>query len=318
MKFSIKEEWENGFCQYKLTDHSLDSSVAILPLHGASLHAWNLALPEGPINIIDNYTDRQALEDEFDRSYKSAKLSPFVCRIRDGKYEWRGRPHEFAKKFNDGSAIHGLLFNKEFTVVEYMADDKGAQLVLQFEYDKDDPAYPLRYTCRVSYTLKAGNRLSVATTLENTGEGEIPIADGWHPYFSLGGTIDDYQLRFSADHMLEFDTALLPTGRYVKNDSFTEGSLLGNRFLDNCFLVTRKENEPVCTVSNQASGISLSFLTDSSYPYLQIFTPGHRKSIAIENLSSAPDCFNNKLGLVTLQTGEIKNFLVEYKVDIEN
>ena len=60
MKFSIKEEWENGFCQYKLTDHSLESSVAILPLHGASLHAWNLALTDGPINIIDNYTDRKS------------------------------------------------------------------------------------------------------------------------------------------------------------------------------------------------------------------------------------------------------------------
>jgi aldose 1-epimerase len=318
MKFSIMQEWEHGFSQYKLTDLSLHTSVTILPQYGGALHAWNLHLTDGPINIIDNYADRQTLEQEFDRSYKSAKLSPFVCRTRDGKYDWKGHHYEFAKKFSDGSAIHGILFNKEFTVVECTASDEGAQLVLKYHYDKDDPAYPFQYTCSIIYTLQAENKLSIATILENTGEEEIPIADGWHPYFSLGGIIDDYQLQFNAERMLEFDTALLPTGRYTKNDSFIEDSLLGNRFLDNSFLVTPKADHPVCVVKNKAAGISLSFLTDNSYPYLQIFTPGHRKSIAVENLSSAPDCFNNKIGLITLQPGEVKNLLVEYKVDIVN
>jgi aldose 1-epimerase len=32
-------------------------------------------------------------------------------------------------------------------------------------------------------------------------------------------------------------------------------------------------------------------------PYLQLYTPADRKSIAIENLSGIPNCFNNKIGL---------------------
>jgi aldose 1-epimerase len=32
-----------------------------------------------------------------------------------------------------------------------------------------------------------------------------------------------------------------------------------------------------------------------------LYTPENRKSIAIENLSAAPDCFNNKMGLQQLE-----------------
>jgi galactose mutarotase-like enzyme len=42
----------------------------------------------------------------------------------------------------------------------------------------------------------------------------------------------------------------------------------------------------------------LTIEPDKEYPILQIYIPPHRNSIAIENLSGAPDNFNNKMGLV--------------------
>ena len=54
-----------------------------------------------------------------------------------------------------------------------------------------------------------------------------------------------------------------------------------------------------CTVENAKYKLQVTPITN--YPYLQLYTPPDRKSIAIENLSGAPDCFNNKMGLQELQ-----------------
>jgi aldose 1-epimerase len=48
-----------------------------------------------------------------------------------------------------------------------------------------------------------------------------------------------------------------------------------------------------------------------------LYIPGDRKSIAIENLSSAPDSFNNRMGLVTLDPGEEKAFTLHYTIKTE-
>jgi aldose 1-epimerase len=68
-----------------------------------------------------------------------------------------------------------------------------------------------------------------------------------------------------------------------------------------------QEKENYCTIENPMYKIIVTPI--SNYPYLQLYTPPDRKSIAIENLSGAPDCFNNKMGLQTLQPQE--NILFE-------
>jgi aldose 1-epimerase len=58
----------------------------------------------------------------------------------------------------------------------------------------------------------------------------------------------------------------------------------------------------------------LEISPEGSYPFLQIYTPPHRQSIAIENLSAAPDAFNNKMGLIVLTAGEEKTFRTLYAI----
>jgi len=45
-----------------------------------------------------------------------------------------------------------------------------------------------------------------------------------------------------------------------------------------------------------------------------VYTPPHRKSIAIENLSAAPDVFNNKMGLQVLEPDEQATFATIYQI----
>jgi aldose 1-epimerase len=116
--------------------------------------------------------------------------------------------------------------------------------------------------------------------------------------------------------MLEFDDKLIPTGAFAPNKSLIEGILIGNQQFDNCFVVKPVAQRPAAVLYNPANAVFVSIFTNSRYPYIQIYTPPHRKSIAIENLSAAPDCFNNGMGLQMLTPSRSQTFTVWYQAGV--
>ncbi len=319
MNFSICHLEENGLRLVILKEEATATEVALLPDYGASLHAFKVRMTTGNdlFNVIDNYHDLAQVEKEMEQSYKSPKLSPFPCRIRDGKYEFEGKQYQFRKLFKDGNAIHGLLAGKSFTVLEEDISEVSAALSMEYYYDKEDGGYPFNYACGVRYILHPDSLLEVVTTVTNLDDRVIPIADGWHPYFQLGGRIDDWHVRFHASAIVEFDQRLIPTGKLLQYNIFDNPRMLGDTFLDNCFILKQELVSPACELFNPANGLRVSFYPDASYPYLQIYTPPTRQSIAVENLSGAPDCFNNKMGLTLLQPGHSQIFTTRYKVSVQ-
>ena len=314
MHFSINKIKKEGVELIVLGDEKTANSVSIIPGVGAALHEFTVQTPGGAIQIIDNYNELAQAKIQMGVSYKSAKLSPFVCRVPDGKYFFDDREWEFTNKFMDGSAIHGLLYNKPFVITDEIVDEKEAAVSMQYDYAMDDPGYPYRYTCRVKYALYDDNILSLQTVITNKTNKPIPVADGWHPYFQLGGNVDEWMLVFDVQAIVEFNDKLIPTGKLLKYDLFKSFTKIGSTFFDNCFLLNNKIEGAACQLFNPENKLKLSFFPDSGYPYLQIYTPPHRKSIAIENLSSAPDSFNNKMGLLILPPGDSKSFTVRYQL----
>jgi aldose 1-epimerase len=86
---------------------------------------------------------------------------------------------------------------------------------------------------------------------------------------------------------------LLPTGKILNENEFAMSQKIGALHLDNCYLVDASAN--TCMLENEKYQLIVQPLMN--YPYLQLYTPADRKSIAIENLSGIPNCFNNKIGL---------------------
>jgi len=317
MSFAINRHTENDLVLLRLQDKATGAMVTILPAYGALLHSFEIPFQGKSFNVIDNYAGKEDVEQGLTSSYKSAKLSPFVCRIPNGQYQFEGREYTFRQKFKDGSAIHGLLANKPFNLLNQYTDDKMAAATFRCHYKRDDPGYPFDYTCEVRYTLHPNYVLQVETTVLNLDDITIPLADGWHPYFTLGNTVNDCQLQFSSNTMLEFNDQLIPTGHLLHDPSFLEPALLNDRFLDNCFLLEVQEGTPCCILHNPNNGLTLSIFTNARYPYLQLYTPPHRQSIAIENLSGAPDCFNNGMGLLLLEPRRTVTFNVLYQLSVE-
>lgn len=316
MSFSVSRFAENGLSLVKLQDKATNTIIAILPEYGAMLHSFQIHVNGQLLNIIDNYTTREQAEQEVGATFKGSKLSPYVGRLRNGKYTLEEEDFEFANKFTDGNAIHGLLYNRPFRVVNEFADDKQASVTLRYQFKREDPGYPYEYNCEVRYTLLPRSILQVETIVLNLDSLSIPLADGWHPYFALGGPIDSHELQVSTETMLEFDDTLLPTGTLVPNHSLQEGILIDNQWFDNCYVVKPVAQGPCAVLYNPANAVYVSVFTNSRYPYIQIYTPPHRKSIAIENLSAAPDCFNNGLGLQLLPPSRSQTFTVWYQAGV--
>lgn len=277
---------------------------------GALLNAFTISSKKGKVNVIDGFTSPADARENMLNGFKSAKLSPFVCRMRNGKYTWQNNSYSIEGHYLGSHAIHGLLFAGNYAVTGSESEDSYVAVHLQYKYTGTDSGYPFPYTLSVTWKLETGNQLTVTTSIHNTGTQAIPVADGWHPYFTLGGIADEWELRFDSGLQLEYDEELLPTGKTFADNRFEKGCLLKGIELDNSFEL-QGEN-PVCTLSN--SSLQLSLAPDHNYPILQLYIPPHRKSIAIENLSGAPDNFNNHISLITLQPGEKKAFSVRYQL----
>jgi aldose 1-epimerase len=323
MSFSIRHFHQDGLSLVSLKDETSGSEAELLPGYGAALHAFRVAAAgdqeDGSgemFNVIDHYADLAQVKKEMGVNFKGPKLSPFPCRIADATYRFAGTEYRFGNTFFDGTAIHGLLFDKPFAVTGEGAGKTSAYVILQHRYVKENAAYPFTYNCSVKYILHPANLLEIQTVVTNLDKTTIPIADGWHPYFRLGGLIDDWLLRFDSEAMVDFNDRLIPTGHLAKYDDFHKERRIGSTQLDNCFVLGTLNTGPACELFNPASGLRISLFPDSGYPYLQIYTPPDRQTIAIENLSAAPDCFNNKMGLILLPPGHSQTFTVNYKVSV--
>jgi len=296
--------------------HGNASKLIVWPGCGAILNQWSVQTANGVEELIDGYADAEDFAANAEiKGFRSCKLSPYVCRMAPGGYHFEGMQYSIGKYNLGDTPIHGLLYNLPFTVIEQACYNNMAMISLQCDYLGDDPGFPFGYTMVVTYTLQAKNRVSIHTQVHNSSGVPMPISDGWHPYFSLGAPVDALELTIDAQALVEFDEALLPTGNLLPNTTFEQATSLQKIALDNCFLLNKPLLGAACTLANPATGLVLRIFPDASYPYLQVYTPPHRQSIAIENLSSAPNAFNNGMGLMVLEADETVAFTTTYALE---
>jgi aldose 1-epimerase len=314
--FSIHREKENGFEKVILKDDSTNTYATLLPSCGAILHDFVSYKDGQEFNVIESYTSAEDFKSHAEsKGFLGSKLSPFVCRMNEGTYNFDGKNYTIKKFYLGKHALHGLLYDRPFFIVNEMADGHHGSLTLKYEYRAEDPGYPFNYDCLLTWQLEKDNKLEVTTQCINKDEVSIPIQDGWHPYFKLNAPVDELQLAFQSTKMVEFDQELIPTRKLTNYTAFKSLREIGDTFLDNCFALNLDAAQPLCVLRNPAKKIEIEILPGRSYPFLQIYIPPHRKSIAIENISGPPDAFNNGMGFTTLGPGESVSFKTAYKIN---
>ena len=317
MSFTIQNKVENGFTMIALKDESSGTFAEVIPSCGAILYTFTVTHQGNKLNVIDSYDSAEDFKKNVtSKGFRGCKLSPFVCRLNKGKYHFAGKDYQVQKFYLDSHALHGLIYDKAFTVIHQNASEEKASITMQYLYRAFDTGYPFFYDCIVTYEFVRDNKLNVVTEIVNKNEGSIPIQDGWHPYFKLDAKVDDLQLEFKSKEMVEFNRELIPTGTLTHYEEFRSFRYLDNTSLDNCFALNFSESRPMCILRNKEKKIEVEIDPEESYPYLQIYIPPHRNSISLENLSSAPDAFNNGMGLRILLPGESAFFKTSYKITL--
>lgn len=315
LSFSCTRIHQNGWEEIVLKDEQTNFSATIIPSGGAILNKLEIQHKGKTYNLVEGFENAADWRENKTKGCKSAKLSPFVCRLNNSTYSWEGEEYKCEKFVLNGHAIHGLLFDACHEVEFCESNNFYAECKMFFRYDGSHPGYPFAYDMNVRYRLESEGRLTITTTVHNRSERSMPISDGWHPYFKIGESIDTATLQINAKKQLEFNNELIPTGKTIQDDRWYKPAALKGVFLDNSYVLEQQDPLPHCTLSDKTVGLALHFYPESSYPILQVYTPPHRRSIAIENLSSAPDAFNNKIGLVELKATESRAFSTMIRVD---
>lgn len=306
-QINIKEEELGQVIQLLTPAGSYEASIFTT---GGLLNTFTVKTENKTLNCIDGFLNTNDAEQNITNGFKSAKLSPFVCRMNKGEYTWEGKKMQTDKFFIGEHAIHGLIYDLQYNIEASGATDEEAFVVLSAKHDYSN-GYPFAYAIKIQYTLKE-NTITIITTVTNESTENIPMADGWHPYFTLGTSIDDCYLHLSSTTQVEFEEDLIPTGETFTAPRFENTICLANFDFDNCYLL--HETNPAAILSNK--DYKLTITANENYPYIQIYTPPHRNSIAIENLSATPDCFNNKMGLKELAPAESIRFAASYMLEL--
>jgi len=313
--FSISTKTINGFDAVCLREDASGTTVTIVPACGGMLYGFEVVHQGERMNVVDHYDDPEDYQNnQASKGFKSAKLSPFGCRLKNGRYNFEGQEYHIEKFYLGKHAMHGLLYNAHFMLVKENAAKEKAEVTIEYSYRGEDPGYPFCYDCQVSYELGFDNYLKITTAIINKDQGSIPVMDGWHPYFTFGGSINELQLEFQSKDRLVFDDEMLPSGKKERYETFGSLEKIGGQKFDDCFTVNFAECQPMLVLREPEKRIQVEIYPHQSYPYLQLFTPDDRQSIAVENLSAAPDAFNNGEGLILLIPAETYFFKTAYKI----
>lgn len=155
----------------------------------------------------------------------SFPLVPYVNRIRDGHFEFRGRVVQLAPNMpGDPSPLHGQGWLGRWQV-EHSSDTKAT---LSFQHSAGE--WPWDCEARQDFALDERG-LTLHLTCRNTSAEPMPCGLGQHPYFPCGPKT---RLDTQVSHAWTIDEKVLPVdkvpaeGRYDLRDRLVCGQDLDN------------------------------------------------------------------------------------------
>ncbi len=266
--------------------------ISICPARGAKL----LTL------IYPAYSDKSVLweADEYDLTAnlmaKNDTLFPFPNRLADGKYFWDDREYQFPiNEVDNNNAIHGLIQEEEFEVVDYHISGDHATVILE-HCSEGYIYYPFRFRLRVQFVYYFEGKLKVNFKVRNEGATSMPVGIGWHPYFNVGFQ-DGCLVELPETTELLCGKRYLPSGEKVgvRATTYEIDDVFANR--------TFRHDQAgfLCRLVNGDKEIVIN--GSEAFRYLQLFVPPDSGSVALEPMTCGINAFQTGDGLIELQPG---------------
>jgi aldose 1-epimerase len=282
-------------------------AFSVVPQFGACL----LDLQFNSRSVLDGYsTPEELIENKWS---KNIILLPYPNRLRDGQYVHVGKTYQFdLNNPSTQNSLHGFGANAPMRVDSAWQNNKEAGIKCSWRHNGTHAAYPFPFTAEITMILRAspdyssgGGKFDMTMAFTNDGDAEIPVGLGWHPYFKMSEKSDDSSLRMPDCQFIHIDDRMLPTGEKTPFKWFKRLTPIKNNTLDNGFYINDQTKNAETVLASEHG--RLTFWQETGHRkwnFLQVFTPPHRKSVAIEPMTCNIDAFNNGDGLVMLKPSE--------------
>ncbi len=307
--FGIKTGYFEGIEIVQLVNTVSEEYASIIPSFGGNIH--ELVLQKDTILHDIIYTNKSTAELSGLHSnfYRGAKLNPFSNRIDKGTYTFENIFYSMPLNDSGMHALHGFVWNKPFSIIASKTSFEFAELTLSYTHPKESAEFPFSYTLLVTYKLCIEG-LTVTTLISNTSPISIPMGDGWHPYVTMGGSINRLLLQIPSTQKIETTDSLIPSGKVIEDISFLTPAVLGERQLDSCFILDASTEKAETLLTDPDEDLTIVLWQHThAYPFVQVYTPDDRMSLAIEPCSAIPDAFNTNAHLTTLKPMEKKFYV---------
>lgn len=307
--FEIKTDYFEELEIVRLVNTVSQEYVSIIPSFGGNIHELVLQKETILYDILYTNKSKAELSGTHANFYRGAKLNPFSNRVDKGIYVFENTT--YTMPLNDAGlhALHGFVWNKPFSIIATRTCLEHAELTLSYTHPEKSAQFPFAYTLLITYRLCIDG-LTVSTNITNTSVTAMPMGDGWHPYLTSGNKINGLKLQIPSGKKIETTNTLIPTGKINFDKRFTELSLIHAVEMDSCFVLdqTYAKAETILFDEEQNLAVVLWQHTDT-YPFVHIYTPPDRLSLAIEPCSAIPDAFNRTTSLTALKPLEKKTYV---------
>lgn len=304
--FEIRASQLGSISTHTVCDLRHGVELEILTGHGGFINAYRRDMGRGKRNWLEGYFSEEDLRNRLDSSHCGARLLPFPNRLHDGKFQFNGVEYQLPCNFPvQGHAIHGLVFSLPWRCTLSQVKDSSALLQLEVQWEGKAGVYPWAFRAVSSFILHAGGAVTIWSEVENLSSSPMPLGEGWHPYFSLEGILDEWLLEMPQAHRLEVDDRGIPTGNLIADNTFAKAIPVGNRFLDGCFLMPKGDGRGEIMLRDPHNNLQFLLWQDTEhYRFVQFYSPPHRKSLAIEPMSCPANAFNSGTNLIVLAPGQ--------------
>ena len=275
--------------------------VAVATEVGATLRWYSAS----GLEVLDGFS-----VDEPSSAGRGQVLAPWPNRLDAGRYEFDGRPGAAAIDEPEfGNAIHGLVRWLPWQLASKSDEAVALKCVLH-----PQPAFPWRLELGLEYRL-VRDGLEVVVRATNASAEAAPLGIGFHPYLTMGISVDDVRLTIPASRRLTTDDRALPIGEVDVAGTefdFTVGRRVGATRLDTCFtgLARGSDGRSRARLESADGGRGVEIWADEAFGYLQAYTGDtlepasrRRQAVAIEPMTCPPNAFASGVDVIRLEPG---------------
>ena len=290
---------------YTLADDAGHATAEVWPVLGFNCVRWAVRTNAGGVGPV-LYTAPDWATNPVPTRSGHPILFPFPNRLKHGRFTFEGKEYQLPLNETSGQhAIHGFTPKSAWRVVGSSAGADAAEVTGQFQISVDRPdvlaCWPGDLVLTVTYRLTAA-ALEVRCRVQNPGPGNVPFGLGYHPYFCLpslpGEPVDAMVLQAPARSLWVAENSLA-TGETVPTPAavdFTRLRPIGDAVLDHLYgdLPMEPAGQPSlrATLAHPLAPEVVTVTTDPSFRELLLFTPPHRRAVAVEPYTCTTDALN--------------------------